>query len=106
MKYIWQCLVKFLDHINIPNFYLSSLDGNTTLKNKIFKFMCLKKKSFNKMILYLFFKLYYTKKGLKFFKKKNLNGRFVLFEVIRSHQVEKQCSLLNYAFVKITKNTP
>ena len=34
MKFIGQCLVNFLDHINVPNFYLSSLDGNTTTLKK------------------------------------------------------------------------
>ena len=34
MNYIGQCLVIFLDHINMPNFYLSSLDGNTKPKKE------------------------------------------------------------------------
>ena len=32
MQYIVQCLVNFLDYINMPHFHLSSLDGNTTPK--------------------------------------------------------------------------
>ena len=44
MKYIGQCLVNFLDHINRPIFHLSSLDGDTTPKKnpKIFVFFLLK----------------------------------------------------------------
>ena len=34
MKYIKQCLVYFLDHTNIPNVHLSSLDGNSTSEKK------------------------------------------------------------------------
>ena len=33
MKYIGQCLVNFWDHINMPNFHISSLGGNITHKN-------------------------------------------------------------------------
>ena len=58
-KYIGQCLVNFLDHINMPNFHLSSVDGKTTPK-KILKFVYPeKKKNLNKMILYFFLILLY-----------------------------------------------
>ena len=41
------------------------------------------------------------------FKKNVLNGLFALFEEVKIIKVEKQCLLLNYAFVKKkTKNTP
>ena len=41
MKYIGQCLVNFVGHTNMPDFHLSSLDGNTAPK-KIIKFLYLK----------------------------------------------------------------
>ena len=35
MKYFGQCLEHFFNHTNMPNFHLSSLDGNTTPKQSI-----------------------------------------------------------------------
>ena len=35
MKYIGQCLVNFLDYTNMPNFHLSSLNGNTAPKKNL-----------------------------------------------------------------------
>ena len=61
MKYIGQCLVNFLDPINMPNFHLSNLDGNTTSKKILICVLFFEKilESYNKMILHIFFFLLY-----------------------------------------------
>ena len=60
-------MVNFLDHINMPNFHLSSLDGNTTpkknpqigdLKNKTKKF---KQNDFIYIFLILLFALKFSR---------------------------------------------
>ena len=57
MKYIGQCLVIFLDHTNMPDFQLSSLDSNTTHKKS--PKMCVlffeKKKNLQKQNSFRFF---------------------------------------------------
>ena len=70
----------FLDHINRPNFHLSSLDGNTTPKKSFFQLRNFKQ---NDSIYFLFC---YTNKNIGFFKKNVLNGQFLLFEVVKNYQ--------------------
>ena len=61
MKYIGQCLVNYLDHINMPNFPLSSLDNNTTPKKNPQICALKKKKKFKQNDSIFYLKFYYTK---------------------------------------------
>ena len=88
MKYIGLCLVNFLDHNNMLDFHLSSLDGNTIPKKNpqmcVLNFFLLRKFKQNNTIFSNSIKI--KKKNIGIFQKNVLNGRFVLFEVVKNHQ--------------------
>ena len=65
----------------MPNFQLSSLDDNTTPK-KILKLVYFFIKNLRKNN----WKIINTKKSIEVFKINVLNGRFVLFEIVKNHQ--------------------
>ena len=65
-------LGKFLDHTHMPKFHLSSLDWNTTAKNKnpkISLLFLLKIYKYFKMMNFNFFCYSFIEKALKFYKK-------------------------------------
>ena len=69
--------------------------------------LLIKKYRWKQQILFFLGLFSYTKKSIEVIKKRVLNGQFVLFELVKISKVKKkQCSLMNYAFVKKNQKLP
>ena len=99
-KYIWQCIVFFLDHTNMPNVHQMFMKLTELLKNK-FPILCTifsgKLKQNWKIMLFN------SKNSiiLFFFLQDFLNGQFVLIEVVKSSKLNNSAQYQIICLFKI-----